>query len=290
MSDLCVRLGEDARTAMCRAFDRASSSIDAEFYSIGDPAVVASLNRAADRGVHVRVVLEGDTHRYRGQRAKEPSDARVRGDLGIAIDVIVSRMPRALVHGKAAVVDDKVALIDTANPTVSGFAAAGEVLVEHADLHSAQAVEDKIEAAAEGAEPASTLRHRLYELFRSPADLRIAAEDLSDRMVCAWLLHRVQRGYHDRVLVSGHPSKSSASLLERLAADGVSVRTLRGGYMHEKYVDAGDCIYVGSANLTGNGIDEAHEVGVVASAADFGTGTAVLRRGFERMWSAAQTL
>ena len=39
--------------------------------------------------------------------------------------------------------------------------------------------------------------------------------------------------------------------------------------MHEKYVDAGDRIYIGSANLTRNGLDEGCELGLVAAAADF---------------------
>jgi len=60
MSDLSVSLGRDARAAFCGAFDAARSSIDAEFFSIDDPVVVDSLNRAAARGVRVRVTVEGD--------------------------------------------------------------------------------------------------------------------------------------------------------------------------------------------------------------------------------------
>jgi len=44
MSRLFVHIGSDARTALCEAFDRATTSIDAEFYSIDDRDVIASLN------------------------------------------------------------------------------------------------------------------------------------------------------------------------------------------------------------------------------------------------------
>ena len=58
--------------------------------------------------------------------------------------------------------------------------------------------------------------------------------------------------------------------------------------MHEKYIDAGARLYVGSANLTRDGIDEAHEVGIIANAADFEDGAASLRSYFDSMWRSAR--
>jgi hypothetical protein len=60
---------------------------------------------------------------------------------------------------------------------------------------------------------------------------------------------------------------------------------LRSGYMHEKYIDDGDAFYLGSANLTQNGLDEAHEVGIVAPVAAAVGGVASLRSSFEVNWA-----
>ena len=78
MTSLAIHLGSDARSALCEAFDSARYSIDAEYFSISDPDVVASLNRAAARGVRVRVVVEGDPHRFgvRRKREVEPGSNR----------------------------------------------------------------------------------------------------------------------------------------------------------------------------------------------------------------------
>src|SRR5215467_7527506 len=143
MSCLRVHIGSDARSALCEAFASATESIDAEFFSIGDRDVIASLNDAAQRGVHVRITLEGDTHRYRGPRAIEPEDAVIRGELDASIDVVISRRPHALVHGKAAVVDRAIAFVATANATQTGFASPGEVAIEDRNLDDAAAVVDE---------------------------------------------------------------------------------------------------------------------------------------------------
>jgi len=288
MSRLFVHIGSDARTALCEAFDRATTSIDAEFYSIDDRDVIASLNDAAQRGVHVRITLEGDTHRYSGPRAVEPEDAAIRGELDHSIDVIISRRPRALVHGKAAVVDRTLAFVATANATQTGFGAPGEVAIEDRDRQDAREVLREIDRAAAGNPVRSKLRDELRDLFASRRDLRIASEDLSDWRTVAWLVHRVHAGRHDRVLI-GHPSSTSAAdMLERLIRAGVDVRTPAAGYMHEKLVDDGERTYVGSANLTRNGIDESYEVGIIASATDFIDGGSALRADFDRRWSEAR--
>lgn len=288
MSRLSVHIGADARAAFCDAFDNARTSIDAEFYSIGDDDIVASLNRAAERGVRVRITVEGDTHRYRGTRAVEPQDATVRGGLDRSIDVVISRRPSPLVHGKAMVVDDAVAFVATANVTPTGFCAPGEIAVEDRDAGDAAAVLRKIDEAAAGDRIGTGLRDALRLLFASRADLRVASEDLSDWRVVAWLIHRARGGRHDRVLAGVPQSRTAATMLDRLCDAGIDVRTPSHGYMHAKLVDDGERTYVGSANLTRNGIDESYEVGMVADASEFCDHGAALREDFDRMWSAAK--
>jgi len=139
--------------------------------------------------------------------------------------------------------------------------------------------------------PGHAVRTAIESLFRSRNDLRIASEDLSDeRVVCA-LIARGREGHCDRVLVNTKGTMSAAQrrTICRLTHAGVAVRAPRDAYMHEKYVDDGDRIYVGSANLTRNGLDEGCEIGLVARAADFGAGAQMLRADFDAMWRTAPT-
>jgi phosphatidylserine/phosphatidylglycerophosphate/cardiolipin synthase-like enzyme len=299
MADLSVSLGAAARTALCDAFAGARRSIDAQFYSVGDAAVIDSLNRAAQRGVDVTVHVEGDRGRYLHHGAHVPVDAHVRagaaayaGRFDARVHWVVEADPLVLEHGKAAVVDNTRAFVATANPNDDGFAQPGQVLVEDDASDDVIAIHDAIEGGATQSArivtgPDITSRERIAGLLNAPTTERIAVEDLSDKELIDALLARRQRGLHDEVLVKCERG-TPALPLGRLAASGVAVRTIAGAHLHDKYIDAGDQIYVGSANLTRNGLDQAREIGIVAPAADFGDGGASLRAEFARMWSQAE--
>jgi phosphatidylserine/phosphatidylglycerophosphate/cardiolipin synthase-like enzyme len=196
-------------------------------------------------------------------------------------------------HCKAAVVDSSVALISTANPTWSGFGSDGEVLVtsqapeDVADVNSSIAGQP-VSGNQVVAGPGASLRLHLQHLLQSSSDLRIATEGLSDKQVVDDLRARSAAGHHDRVLI-GAERFTSAQLqaIRHLHDDGVDVRALAGVYMHEKFVDDGDEIYLGSANLTHNGIEEGREIGVVAPASAFGAAAGTLQARFDTMWSNA---
>jgi phosphatidylserine/phosphatidylglycerophosphate/cardiolipin synthase-like enzyme len=301
VADLNVSLGAAARTALCDAFEGARRSIDAQFYSVGDAAVIDSLNRAALRGVDVTVHVEGDRGRYLHHGAHVPVDAHVRAGAAAyaarfdaRVHWVVEADPVVLEHGKAAVVDDTRAFVATANPNDDGFAQPGQVLVEDDACDDVTAIHDAIEGRATQSArivigPDSTARERIVGLLNAPRSERIAVEDLSDRELVDALVARRRRGLHDEVLVK-YEHGTPVLPLGRLAASGVAVRTIVGAHLHDKYIDAGDRIYVGSANLTRNGLDEAREIGIIAPAADFDDGGASLRAEFDRMWSQAEPL
>jgi phosphatidylserine/phosphatidylglycerophosphate/cardiolipin synthase-like enzyme len=298
VADLSVSLGAAARSTLCDAFANAHRSIDAQFYSVGDAAVVDSLNRAALRGVEVTVHVEGDRGRYRHRGAHAPVDAHVRASAALyaqrfsaGVRWVVEADPLVLEHGKAAVVDGTRAFVATANPNEDGFSAPGEVLIEDDAPDDVAAVHDAIEGtAAQSARvvsgPGSATRQRIAHLLEATRPERIAVEDLSDRDLIQTLVARRRRGLRDEVLVKCERGTPILPL-GLLAASGVAVRTLAGAHLHDKYIDAGEQVYVGSANLTRNGLDEAREIGIVARAADFVDGGASLRADFDRMWSAA---
>jgi cardiolipin synthase A/B len=288
MGDLSAIVGIRARDVLCRAIDGAHRSICAEVYSIDDPAVVEHLNRAARRGVDVRITLEGDVHRFRAPGVREPTDDRLCAQFDAGVRVTISRSPHALVHAKAVVVDDSTALFSTANFTRSGFAADGDVLVVDRVGSDVSAVRAKIDAAAIGARATTPTRSSLEALFASKTDLRIASEDLSDPRVVDFLEKRAHLGRHDRVLIGSAASVCARRELRALCAAGVDVRAPAHGYMHEKLVDAGDQVYIGSANLTYDGISRANEAGIIASPSEFDDGLRAVRDQFDAMWRSAQ--
>jgi phosphatidylserine/phosphatidylglycerophosphate/cardiolipin synthase-like enzyme len=168
------------------------------------------------------------------------------------------------------------------------------VLVEDDASDDVAAIHDAIEgqttqSARVVTGPDSAARERIAGLLDAPRPERIAVEDLSDRELVDALVGRRRRGLHDEVLVK-YERGTPVLPLGRLAASGVAVRTITGAHLHDKYIDAGDRIYVGSANLTRNGLDEAREIGIIAPATDFGDGAPALRAEFERMWRLAQPL
>src|SRR5579872_2727890 len=270
MSDLAVCFGPAARVVICQAFDHATKSICAEFYDLKDGAVRAALARARARGVAVDVRTEHHRHAFTSH---------------------------AVLHAKAAVVDGRTAIITTANVTRSGFDSPGEVCVVDHRPDDVRALSAAIAGFPDpalpderiAAGPGSSLRASVATLLSSSCDLRIASEDLSDESVVEALIARRAAGRHDRVLINerGALSREERRTVCRLNGAGIAVRAPVDAYMHEKYVDDGDRIYIGSANLTRNGLDEGREIGVVAPAGDFGIGAARLRANFDALWSSS---
>ncbi|MDQ6780053.1 MAG: phospholipase D-like domain-containing protein [Candidatus Eremiobacteraeota bacterium] len=304
MADLQVSTGFGARNALCSAFDSARESISAEFNRLSDTKVIASLNAAAVRGVAVDVQLEGMPDRYdRIGRpgalgaGSEPDDplSTLRAQLSPLVHLKIADDPLVLLHAKLAIVDHERALMTTANQTASGFGCPGEVLVSDTnplDVGALQHALDRRDGesgphVASG--PGPQLRARLDPLFQTPADLSIAMEDLSDANIVARLESRRAAGHHDRILLNARTtvSRTQARVIRDLENAGVAVHCLAGRYMHNKYIDAGCELFVGSANLTRNGLDEAREVGVFAQPTDFADGATALRVQFERDWESS---
>ncbi|HEY7980578.1 MAG TPA: phospholipase D-like domain-containing protein [Candidatus Eremiobacteraceae bacterium] len=269
MNDLSVCFGGAARDTLCRSFDSATVSITGEFYDLKDPAVNAAIARARARHVVVDIRTEHKRH-----------------DFGT----------HPVLHAKTAVVDGRTAILTTANVTRSGFSSPGEVCVIDENPHDVIALRSAIAGSPSLANdsrviagPGHAIRAAVESLLGSRNDLRIASEDLSDERVVRALIARLRAGHSDRVLVNTKGTMSTAQrrTICRLTHAGIAVRAPGDAYMHEKYVDDGDRIYIGSANLTRNGLDEGCEIGLVARAADFGAGAADLRANFDTMWRAA---
>lgn len=300
MADLRVSIGAAARDALSTALAGARRSIEAEFHSVSDASIVGALNEAASRGVTVTLFVEGDEGRYKhvGKRHGMPESRHARDTYAhyaqlfdARIHLVAEADTQALEHAKAVVVDQARAFVATANPNKAGFGSPGEVLVEDDDPNDVRAIGQAILGTPVQSErvvagPSARARERIQGLLGAGCDERMAIEDLSDPRIVDALISRHAHGLHDEVIIN-RDGRGSTDALPRLAAAGVDVRMLAQAFMHEKYIDAGDRIYIGSANLTRNGLDEAREIGIIASPRDFIDGADSLRADFDRMWSSA---
>jgi phosphatidylserine/phosphatidylglycerophosphate/cardiolipin synthase-like enzyme len=208
--------------------------------------------------------------------------------------VIADADPKILEHAKAAVVDGTQAFVGTANPNRSGFEEPGAIVVEDDEPSDVAAIASSIDGipaqtARVVSGPARTARGRIAGLLVERHDEHIAIEDLSDPAIVEALISRSRDGFHDEVLVKSEPGMT-LSASRQLVEAGIAVRALPGAYLHDKYIDAGDRIYIGSANLTRNGLDEAREIGIIATPDDFDDSASSLRREFDQMWSGAASL
>jgi phosphatidylserine/phosphatidylglycerophosphate/cardiolipin synthase-like enzyme len=298
--DLQVTLGAAARPVLCDAFAAAHHTIEAQLYNVNDPAVVDALNAAAQRGVSVTLYVEGDRGRFRHTGSHVPAPSHVRKTAAAylklfdrRVHVVVEGDILSLEHAKAAVIDGKRAFIATANANATGFGDPGEALVADAAPPDVSAIRDTIAGRTAFSErvvsgPSTELRSRIAALLEAPHDERIAAEGLSDPAIVVALLQRHAKGLRDEVLVDH--KKKATRVMRYLAAAGVDIRTLPNAHLHEKYVDTGDRIYLGSANLTYDGLNKSREIGIVAPAADFGAGADALRADFAAMWARASPI
>jgi len=305
MGDLHAVVGASAESALCRAFDAARQSIDGEFYRLGDRAIVGALNRAARRGVSVTVRIEADpkrfdhlTNRERFDAAAQATGARARRELDPDVNLIVEDDPLVELHAKAAVVDAARAFVSTANISPAWHTQDGELLVEDDRPGDARALARSFDGEATASSTrivagvASPLRARLDRMLAGSHRVDVAMEDLSDRFVIDRLIARRAARRGDRVIVnldrraSGHLRGE----LHRLVNAGVRVRALRGVSMHDKYLDDGSSMYIGSANFTSNGLDDSNEAGIVAPARDFDDRGRAARSAFDRMWNRSQPL
>lgn len=320
VGDLGVSVGAAARDTFCRELQSAQLSIEIELYRLDDPAVEDAIKKALLKtpSLQVSIYVEGNRHRY-GPKARSvaglasASERANRSARTIAVR-LMREFPRAsikvdggdssLVHAKAAVIDGREALVASANLDRSGIESPGQICIADRLPADVQLVSAAIEGSGAvhhgkdaadpthgdrivaGPEPAT--RVRIEAMLDSRHDMRIAMEDLSDAEVVQKLIERnsARGGHHDRIILGDDCRRSgwAARELDALWAANVAVRVVSTGYFHEKYIDTGDSIFVGSHNLTQNGLDEAREIGILAPAGDFGSGGQALRDDFDRRW------
>jgi phosphatidylserine/phosphatidylglycerophosphate/cardiolipin synthase-like enzyme len=252
---------------LVRALDRAQTRVFVEIYILTDSSVIRALERAAAQGVAVYVMLEPSPLGLGTQPDRMMDRLRAAG-----IFVRWTRPGFQLTHAKFVVVDDRLAVISSANFSRSAFRQNRDLLVldrRRADVLAIsklfRADWDRLPARFEDLDllvaPVNARPKLQLLIARAHRTIDIYAEEIADTRIERQLGAAAERGLRVRVLL---PWGGSRAAVAALARKGVEVRELRSPYIHAKVVSVdGKEAYVGSENLSAASLDKNRELGIL---------------------------
>ncbi|MBV9603414.1 MAG: hypothetical protein JOZ87_42135 [Chloroflexi bacterium] len=251
----------------------ATSSLDVSMYELVDPQAEAMLAADAERGVSVRVVLDGNQERKSNTPAYQELSAH-----GITVHWAPSQFYAS--HEKAMVIDGQSALIMTGNLTSRYYPNTRDFAVVDTVTADVAAIEQVFDADFNGVDVVTPAGGSLVWSPGSQGPLVAAVEsaqttvtveneELSDPAIVQALVRAEQRGV--AVTLTMTYQKEWAPAFNTLSAAGASVATYTGErpiYIHAKVidVDAGTdhaWLLVGSQNFTQTSLDRNRELEVV---------------------------
>jgi cardiolipin synthase A/B len=259
---------DDGRRALIRYLDGAQRSIFVEAYILSDHSIMHALERAAAQGVRVDVLLE--RRPFGLGTFPEHIDSQLHA-AGIAVRWSSPRF--VFTHAKMIVIDDRVAIISTANFSRAAFVDNREVLIvdtarsDTRDLSNVfRADWDRLPPTFHSPDlvisPSNARRDLESFVSRAHSSIEVYAEELQDPGMERVLSARVRSHVRVRVLLppsalSG-PRRPGMSLVRRLG-----VRALASPYIHAKVIVVdGSRAFVGSENLSSTSLDRNREIGL----------------------------
>lgn len=271
---------EDRLVAM---IDAATSSIELMMYQLDCPRCGDALVGAHQRGVAVRVLLDGE----------QAVNAAAEQDL-LAAGVPVADAPGELnhAHAKVMIVDGRDAVVMSANMNGYSFSSErnyGVVDRDPQDVAQLGAIFERDWAGRGEIDVSCTrllvspLNSRSRLLASAEQTLDLGVMYVSDPEVAHAIEAMAGEGVTVRVLLA-MPEwiESNAATAAELAAAGVQTRYLYTHELHAKLVIADGVPFVGSQNLSTNALENNREVGVIVTEP---TPAATVVAQFEQDWA-----
>jgi phosphatidylserine/phosphatidylglycerophosphate/cardiolipin synthase-like enzyme len=270
----------------------AQRSIALVEYELEDPAVIAALARAVDRGIAAKVIL--DSASSHNQSAFDALTAA-----GVPVRWASSAFPYT--HEKALLTDGTHLLVMTFNLVPNYYPTGRDFGITDDDPADVAAMETVFDADWRGAvappvsDPGNDLvwspgsRTVLIDLIAGASrSLDVYNEEMADPAIRAALARAAGRGVAVRVIMTYSAEWHDAFVA--LADAGVHVRTFPAGaqepYIHAKAIVAdGDRAFVGSENFSATSLDRNRELGLRVDGPAVITG---LVRTFARDWNAGE--
>ncbi len=268
-----------------KLLDSANTSIFVEAYILTQHRIIRALERAATQGVNVYALL--DPHPF-GLGTSPAGTAAQLAAAGVHVRWSWARY--VYTHAKFMVLDDRTAIVSTANFSGAAFTVNREIIAvdrRRNDVHDLSNVFrsdwDHLDVRSSNRNlvlsPAS--RPILRSLLqRASREIDVYAEEVADPALDRFL-ERVGRRVRVRVLVA---STYDSSGLSSLRSGPVQVRRLSTPYIHAKalVVDR-SLVFVGSENLSPTSLDLNREVGLVLR----GVQARRIARVFQQDWTRA---
>lgn len=248
--------------------------------------IVRALQRAAAQGVAVYVLLDPHPYGMGNQPAQMASSLQASG-----ISVRWTSRAFYYTHAKFFVVDDRLAVVSTANFSQAAFSRNRELLVfdrRRMDVHDLSNLFrtdwDHIPSGHHNADlvvaPGSRPVLAAF-LQRARRSIDVYAEEVADPQLDR-LLIRLSRQVRVQVLLAvGYRSPG----LTQLIKGGVAVRGLQYPYVHAKmFLEDGRTAFLGSENLSPTSLDSNREVGILLRGATVAQASTI----FDRDWLQAK--
>jgi cardiolipin synthase A/B len=255
-----------------QAVKSAQSSVDLVMYELSDPTFEQALVSAENRGVQVRVLLNGGYYGS-GSSANQTAYNYLTAN-GVPVRWSPSRF--ALTHQKTLVTDDSTAYIMTLNLVDEDYPTSRDFAVADTDSQDVAAIERTFTAdwdnqpvkPSDGADlvwSPGALGPQLSLINSARHSLDIYNEEMDDSAVTSALQAAARRGVNVKVVMTASSEWDSA--FRKLADAGVHVRTYNQDaslYIHAKMILVdGHRVFLGSQNFSAGSLDDNRELGII---------------------------
>lgn len=262
----------DGTAPIIDELDHADCAIDVGIYLLTNDDVIAALERAAQRGVRVRVIVEQYPY---GGSADTVALVKRLDAAGIEHQWSDSRF--RFTHAKYMVIDRQVAIIMNMNLTASAFKGNrefGAISTDVAVVNEAQAIFDGDWNGDPLDRPGGPLilsptnsRQRFLDLIDgATTSIDLYVEVINDPGLINALGYAAQAGIRVRLIVNSPENDNVRTTYAALARSGVEVRVLGRLYVHAKaMIVDGSSVIVGSQNFTPTSLDSNREMAMVVT-------------------------
>lgn len=274
---------EDRRAPFLTAIHSAQKSIRIAAYRFDDQAIAKALRAAADRGVKITLLKEGNIWRYPTEGLVPNPQDDTCPELKHP-NIRISGTPSCFnqTHSKAVIIDNRQAIISTANFFDMGSQFDRDFAIDILDplalkdltqVFDADACDERIVAPVPGSivwgpdHQRSTL---LKMINGAQKIIRIYQQDLQDINIARTLVAAARKKVDVRILMMetpfgekhGNKNLPNQTLLVKAGAKVMFIDT-RYRNIHAKVMIADDEMYMGSCNFYTPSIDETRELGVL---------------------------
>jgi phosphatidylserine/phosphatidylglycerophosphate/cardiolipin synthase-like enzyme len=280
------------------AIMQAQHTINIAVYMLTDKTVVHALEDAANRGVHVQVMLE--LHPFDSTPPTAVMDELQAA--GIQVEGTNPAFP--LTHEKVMIIDNATVYIMTANLSLSGlggssYGANRDYGIIDQQTNDVQTIENIFTADWNRSIPTVNDANIVVSPLNSRTDMTsfinaaqhtlwIESEEMNDGGIMQALSNAAHRGVVVELILPSTITGSNATNARQLTQSGVHVREDTALYMHAKMMLADNATaFVGSENFSAQSLDENREIGILLARS---ATTSTLASTFMQDWNASSSI